>query len=71
MICLLWTTAEYLLNRYKSILGAEVKFYQEYKKDLYGSYRKQLAKRFVKQILLVKNKQIALYTLRQLFNKED
>ena len=69
MNCQLWTTAS-ISNRYKSIFGAEVLF-TEYKKDLYRSYRKQLAKRLVKQILLVKNKQIALYTLRQLFNKGD
>jgi GT2 family glycosyltransferase len=55
------------LRRYQSILDAEMKFYSEYKKDLSGPYKKQLCKRLLKQILLVKNKQIALYTLRRLF----
>lgn len=56
------------LNRYKSIIESEMNFYRNYKKDLYSSYRTQLAKRFLKQILTVKNKQIALYTLRRLFS---
>ncbi|WP_394234982.1 glycosyltransferase [Niallia oryzisoli] len=55
------------LNRYKSILDAEMKFYSAYKKDLLGAYRKQLFKRFVKQVLVVKNKKIALETIKQLF----
>ncbi len=54
------------LWRYKSILDAEMKFYSEYKKDLHASYKKQLGKRLLKQLLLVKNKKIALYTLRRL-----
>lgn len=54
-------------NRYKSILDAEAKFYAEYKTELLGSYKKQLFKRLMKQLLLVKNKKIALYTLRRLF----
>ncbi len=56
------------LRRYQSILDSEINFYKNYKKDLFPSYRKQLAKRFIKQALVVKNKKIALYTLRQLFS---
>ncbi len=55
------------LRRYQSILDAEMKFYAEYKKELNASYKKQLFKRLLKQILLVKNKKIALYTMRRLF----
>jgi GT2 family glycosyltransferase len=58
------------LNRYKSILGSEFEFYSNYKKDLFGEYRKQLLKRLLKQILTVKNKQIALHTLRKILNKD-
>ena len=54
------------LRRYQSILDAEMKFYAEYKKELNASYKKQLFKRLLKQILLVKNKKIALYTMRRL-----
>jgi GT2 family glycosyltransferase len=53
------------LKRYQSILDSEVYFYQKYKKDLYPSYRTQLAKRFLKQVLTVKNKKIAMYTLKK------
>jgi GT2 family glycosyltransferase len=53
------------LKRYQSILNSEMSFYQNYKKDLFPSYRKQLAKRFLKQILTVKNKKIAMTTLRR------
>ncbi|XJZ26971.1 glycosyltransferase [Bacillota bacterium Lsc_1132] len=55
------------LERYKSILESEIKFYQNYRRDLYKSYKFQLAKRFLKQILTVKDKKIAYYTLRRLF----
>ncbi|WP_071393484.1 glycosyltransferase [Bacillus tuaregi] len=57
------------LNRYKSILDSEMKFYREYKTDLHSSYRKQLVKRLAKQLLVVKNKRIALYTLKRLLGK--
>jgi GT2 family glycosyltransferase len=56
------------LARYQSILESEIKFFKNYQQDLYKSYRMQLAKRFLKQILTVKNKKIALYTLRRLFS---
>lgn len=56
------------INRYKSILHSEYIFYKKYKTDLYPQYRKQLIKRLFKQLLLVKNKKIALYTLRLLFS---
>ncbi|MCM3763503.1 glycosyltransferase [Neobacillus niacini] len=56
------------LNRYKSIINSEVKFYKNYKKDLFPAYKKQLMKRFLKQALIVKNKHIAMYTLRKLFS---
>jgi len=56
------------LKRYQSILDAEFIFYQNYKKELYPSYRTQLAKRFLKQVLTVKNKKIAMYTLKRLFS---
>ncbi|WP_413307064.1 glycosyltransferase [Bacillus sp. 1P10SD] len=56
------------LNRYQSILNSEMNFYQKYKKDLYPSYRKQLVKRFVKQVLTVKNKKIAMHTLKRLLS---
>ena len=55
-------------KRYKSILESEIRFYQNYRRDLYNPYKTQLAKRFLKQILTVKNKQIALYTLRRLLS---
>ncbi|MFC4800150.1 glycosyltransferase [Neobacillus sp. GCM10023253] len=56
------------LMRYKSILNSEVNFYKNYKKDLFPSYKRQLLKRFLKQALTVKNKKIAMYTLRMLFS---
>lgn len=56
------------LKRYQSILDAEFNFYQNYKKELYPSYRTQLVKRFLKQVLTVKNKKIAMYTLKRLFS---
>jgi hypothetical protein len=56
------------LPRYKSILESEIKFFKNYKQDMYNSYRIQLAKRFLKQVLTVKNKKIAFYTLRRLFS---
>jgi GT2 family glycosyltransferase len=56
------------LARYQSILESEIKFFRNYQQDLYKSYRIQLAKRFLKQVLTVKNKKIALYTLRRLFS---
>jgi len=54
--------------RYQSILDSEMAFYQNYHKELYPSYRKQLGKRFLKQLLTVKNKKIAMYTLKRLFS---
>ncbi len=57
------------LNRYKSILDSEMKYYSEYKTELNGEYRKQLVKRLAKQLLVVKNKRIALYTLSRLLQK--
>ncbi len=56
------------LRRYQSILHSEMNFYKNYKKDLYPSYRTQLMKRFLKQLLTVKNKKIAMYTLKRLFS---
>lgn len=58
------------LSRYKSILNSEYIFYRKYKTDLFLQYRKQLLKRFLKQLLLVKNKKIALYTLRFLLSSK-
>jgi glycosyltransferase involved in cell wall biosynthesis len=55
------------LQRYQSILDSEIYFYKDYKKDLYPSYRMQLVKRLLKQLLVVKNKKIAMYTLKRLF----
>ncbi|WP_338449547.1 glycosyltransferase [Niallia oryzisoli] len=57
------------LNRYKSILDSEMKYYSNYKTELIGEYRKQLFKRLAKQLLVVKNKRIALYTLSRLMGK--
>ncbi|WP_251551934.1 glycosyltransferase [Neobacillus muris] len=56
------------LSRYQSIIESEINFYKNYKKDLLLAYKKQLAKRFLKQLLKVKNKKIAMYTLRKLFS---
>jgi GT2 family glycosyltransferase len=56
------------LKRYQSILDSEMNFYKNYKRDLSSAYRKQLAKRFLKQVLTVKNKKIAIYTLRRFFS---
>ena len=56
------------LARYQSILESEIKFFKNYQQDLYKAYRIQLAKRFLKQVLTVKNKKIALYTLRRFFS---
>ncbi|PLR90790.1 glycosyltransferase [Bacillus sp. T33-2] len=55
------------ITRYKNILESEINFYKNYKSDLYRSYRIQLAKRFIKQLVTIKNKKIALHTLRRLF----
>jgi GT2 family glycosyltransferase len=55
------------LNRYKSILESEGKFYKDYRTDLLPAYQKQLFKRFLKQVLTVKDKKIALETFRRLF----
>jgi GT2 family glycosyltransferase len=54
--------------RYQSILESEIKFYNNYRKDILRSYRIHLAKRFLKQIFLVKNKKIARLTLRRLLS---
>lgn len=56
------------LKRYQSILDSEILFYKEYKTELLPSYKTQLVKRLLKQVLLVKNKKIAVYTLRRLFS---
>jgi GT2 family glycosyltransferase len=56
------------LQRYQSILNAEINFYKNYKKDLLPAYKIQLIKRFCKQLLLVKNKKIAAYTFRRLLS---
>lgn len=56
------------LTRYKSILHSEFTFYKKYKRELFPEYRKQLFKRLLKQIITVKNKKIALYTLRMLLS---
>ncbi|MDG4657621.1 glycosyltransferase [Ectobacillus antri] len=54
------------LNRYKSIIGSELKFYKKYKRHVLKRYRLQLMMRAGKQLLFVKNKKIALHTLRTL-----
>jgi glycosyltransferase involved in cell wall biosynthesis len=56
------------LKRYQSIIDSELIFYKNYKKELFLAYRKQLAKRLIKQVLTVKNKKIAMYTLRRIFS---
>jgi GT2 family glycosyltransferase len=56
------------LQRYQSILKSEILFYKNYKTDLFPAYRAQLAKRFLKQLLTVKNKNIAIYTLKRFFS---
>jgi GT2 family glycosyltransferase len=56
------------LERYKSISDAEMNFYKIYKPSLYKAYKSHLLKRYLKQLLLVKNKKIALYTLKKLFS---
>jgi GT2 family glycosyltransferase len=56
------------LNRYQSILNSEITFYRNFKKELFPAYRLQLVKRLVKQVLTVKNKKIALYTLKRLLS---
>ncbi len=56
------------LSRYQSILASEINFYQNYKKDLLPAYRMQLAKRFLKQVVTVKNKKIAIHTLKRFFS---
>ncbi|WP_141432898.1 glycosyltransferase [Bacillus sp. 03113] len=53
--------------RYKSILNSEILFYKKYKNELLNAFRKQLMKRIGKQLLVVKNKKIALYTIKKLF----
>jgi GT2 family glycosyltransferase len=53
------------LERYKSILDSEINYYKNYKNELYPAYRSQLAKRLLKQVLTVKNKKIAMYTLKR------
>ena len=56
------------LQRYQSILDSEMKFYLHYKKELLQAYRAQLAKRFLKQMLTVKDKKIAMCTLKGVFS---
>lgn len=55
------------LARYKSIIESEIKFYKNYKQELFQAYKIQLAKRFLKQIITVKDKRIAFCTLSRLF----
>lgn len=56
------------LKRYRSILDSEINYYKKYKKEMYPAYRYQLTKRLFKQLLTVKNKKIALYTLKRLLS---
>jgi GT2 family glycosyltransferase len=56
------------ITRYQSILNSEILFYKEYKKELLSSYKIQLVKRLLKQVLLVKDKKIAVCTLRRLLS---
>ncbi|MGS2778903.1 glycosyltransferase [Robertmurraya sp. GLU-23] len=53
------------VNRYKSIIDSESYFYQHYHKELLPAYRSQLFKRLIKQFLIVKNKRIAMQTLKK------
>lgn len=53
-------------TRYKSIADAEYRYYKNYKKKLFFLYKLHLLPRFFKQLLLVKNKKIALYTLKKI-----
>lgn len=53
------------LNRYKSIIDSESYYYQHYHKELLPAYRSQLFKRLIKQVLIVKNKRIAIQTLKK------
>jgi len=53
------------VNRYKSIIDSESYFYQHYHKELLPAYRSQLFKRLIKQVLIVKNKRIAIQTLKK------
>lgn len=54
------------LQRYRSILASELHFYKHYKKSVLKQYKRQLLLRTAKQLVFVKNKKIALHTLRQL-----
>jgi GT2 family glycosyltransferase len=56
------------LERYQSILDTEIYYFKNYKKDLLPAYRIQLMKRLLKQIVVVKNKNIAAYTLQRIFS---
>jgi GT2 family glycosyltransferase len=56
------------ITRYQSILDSEILFYKEYKRELLSTYKIQLVKRLLKQVLLVKNKKIAVCTLRRLLS---
>ncbi|WP_044747192.1 glycosyltransferase [Bacillus alveayuensis] len=62
------------ITRYISILNSEIRFYLKYTNySEIKKYKYKLLLRFLKQLLLVKNKQISLYTLRksiQLFKNE-
>lgn len=53
------------VNRYKSIIDSESYFYQHYHKEMLPAYRSQLFKRLIKQLLIVKNKHIAIQTLKK------
>ncbi|MDQ1000808.1 GT2 family glycosyltransferase [Neobacillus niacini] len=54
--------------RYRSILDSEIKYYKNYRKELFPAYKKLMVRRLIRQILIEKNKKIAAYTLRRLFS---
>ncbi|MBP3041446.1 glycosyltransferase [Bacillaceae bacterium Marseille-Q3522] len=56
------------LKRYQNIINAEILFYKQFHKELFPFYRKQLIKRLFKQMVLVKNKKIALCTLKKILS---
>jgi GT2 family glycosyltransferase len=56
------------LPRHKSIIDSEVYFYKNFKTSMYKDYKVILAKRAIKHLLTVKNKRIALYSLKKLLS---
>ncbi|WP_066055806.1 glycosyltransferase [Robertmurraya korlensis] len=56
------------LPRHKSIIDSEVYFYKNFKTSMYKDYKVILAKRAIKHLLTVKNKKIALYSLKKLLS---